>query len=106
MEIFNEERSNYYKAKKREILRVKEERHVVEGDALFIHFYGMSAFIELFPECKYFSITWHDEILEELQRLKRRDMGQNLAGMSLAFAASKSKKSSRHFRRMIKELTK
>ena len=106
MAIFNEERSNYYKAKKRELTRQKEENRVVEEDALFVFHYGMSAYLVLFPEAKEFGMNWHNQLLAELQRLKRKEMGQNLAGQSLAYASTKSKKSARHFKRMIKDLTK
>lgn len=106
MNIFNAERSNYYKAKKREILRVKEENRVVEEDALFVYHYGMSAYLELFPEAKGFGMNWHNQMLVELQRLKKKEMGQYLSGTSMAVAATKNKKSSRLFRRIIQSLTK
>lgn len=106
MKIFNEERSNYYKAKKRELSRQREDNRVIEEDALFIFHYGMSAYIELFPEIKGFGMNWHTAILSELKRLKKKELGQNLAGMSLAYASVKNRKSARLFRRIIKDLTK
>ena len=106
MGIFNEERSNYYKAKKRELTRLKEENQVVEEDALFVYHYGMSAYLEVFPEAMGFGMSGHRSVLRELQRLKKKELGQTLAGFSMAFAATQSKKSSRHFKRIIKDLTK
>ena len=105
MAIFNEERSNYYKAKKRELTRLKTEERVAEEDALFVHYYGMSAYIELFPEVKGFGMSWHTQVLKELQKLERRNLAQQLTGNALAYASTKSKKSARHFKRMVKDLT-
>jgi len=104
MIIFNEERSNYYKAKKRELQRISDESKVVQEDALFVHYYGMSAFLELFPEAKGFGISWHRELLRELQILEKKRLGNQLTGTSMAYAATQSKKGSRSFRRIIKDL--
>lgn len=104
VEIFNAERSNYYKAKKRELARKREEDRVVEEDALYIHYYGMTAYLELFPEAKDFGISWHKQLLIELQRLERKKLANTLTGMSLAYASTKSKKSQRAFKRVIKDL--
>lgn len=106
MNIFNEERSNYYKAKKRELSRVNEETKVVAEDALFVHYYGMSAYLELFPEAKDFGIGWHRSLLVELQKLDKKKMGNYLSGTSMAYAATQSRKANRGFRRMIKDLIK
>lgn len=106
MNIFNAERSNYYKAKKRELSRKKEENRVIEEDALFIHHYGMSAYIELFPETKDMGMNWHNSVLIELQRIRKKELGQQLSGISLAYAATQSKKAARHFKRVIKDITK
>lgn len=106
MNIFNAERSNYYKAKKRELTRQKAQSRIVQEDALFIRYYGMSAYIELFPEAKYMGVNWHRMVLDELQRLDRRQLAQELTGMSLAYAASQSKKAGRNFKRVLKDLNK
>lgn len=76
--VFNESRSNYYKAKKRELARRRQERQVVIEDALYIHHYGMSAFLELFPEAKYFGVNWHREVIAELQIIRKRSWGSYL----------------------------
>lgn len=104
MVIFNEERSNYYKAKKRELARKQEENRVVEEDALFVHYYGMSAYLELFPEAKDFGISWHKQLLIELQRLDRKKLANTLTGTALAYASTHSTKSRRAFNRIIKDL--
>lgn len=102
--IFNQERSSYYKAKKRELARRRQERQVVAEDALFIHHYGMSAFLELCPEAKYFGVNWHREVIEELQIIRKRELGQLLSGIYMASAATKDKKANRKFRRIINDL--
>lgn len=104
MEIFNTERSNYYKAKKRELARKREENKVVEEDALFVKYYGMSAYLKLFPEAKGFGINWHRQLLIELQRLERKKLANTLTGTSLAYAATQNNKSRRKFSRIIKDL--
>ena len=104
--VFNEERSSYYKAKKREIQRKNEASLVIQEDAQFIHYYGMSAYLELFPEAKEMGISWHREVLAELKRMERNRLGQQLSGYSMAYAANKSKKARRSFIRIIKDLTK
>lgn len=102
--VFNESRSNYYKAKKRELARLRQERQIVTEDALYIHHYGMSAFLELFPEAKYFGVNWHREVIAELQIIKKRELGQLLSGIYMASAATKDKKANRKFRRIIDDL--
>lgn len=104
--VFNAERSNYYKAKKRELLRKKGERSVIIEDALFIKYYGMTAYLELFPEGKDFGINWHRQVLKELQRLERIDTAQMLIGIRLAYGSTKSKSMLRSFKRMIKDMYK
>lgn len=104
--IFNEERSNYYKAKKRELAREREIRQVVAEDALFIHHYGMSAFLELFPEAKGFGTSWHKDVISELEVIKKRELAQLLSGIHMANAATKDKKANRNFKKTIRELLK
>lgn len=106
MNIFNEERSNYYKAKKRELTRQSDELKVIAEDALFVHYYGMSAYLELFPEAKDFGISWHRSLLVELQKLDKKRLANQLSGTSMAYAATQSKKASRGFKRIIKDLLK
>lgn len=105
MIIFNESRSAYYKAKKRELERVSRSRAVIQEDALFIHYYGMSAYLELFPEAKQFGVSWHRDILKELQKIREKYLGQELSGVYMAYGAIKSKKVNRNFRKLIKQLT-
>lgn len=106
MQLFNPERSAYYKAKKRELTRQKEESRVVQEDALFIKYYGMSAYLVLFPDAKDFGIDWHRAVLRELQKLEKKRMGQQLAGQRMAYASTKSKPISRAFRRLIMDMVK
>lgn len=102
MIIFNEERSAYYKAKKREIARRKEALNVIRQDALFIRYYGMDAYIKLVPDVIYYSEGWHNEIIKELQRIDKVQLANLLSGIYLASAATRSKKSNRKFIRTIK----
>lgn len=102
--VFNAERANYYRAKKRELARQAKDNIVVKEDAIFIKYYGMSAFIELFPEVKGFSINWHRAIIRELQSIERRDIGSTLAGHRMAIMSTKDKSSARSFRRLIKDV--
>lgn len=103
--IFNEDRSSYYRSKQREMARLEEARRVISEDAIYIHYYGMSAFIELFPEVKGFGMAWHEAVVKELQKLKRNDLSNELVGVFLAYAGSQDKKANRRFRNMIRELT-
>lgn len=105
MAIFNEERSAYYKAKKREISRKREANRVVKEDALYIHYYGMTAYMELFPEAREFGTNWHIQIIEELENIRVKHLGQTFSGFYMASAATKDKGANRKFRKMIKDLT-
>ena len=102
--IFNQDKSNYYKSKKRELARKDQADRVVQEDALFVHYYGMSAYLTLFPEAIGFGINWHRQLLRELQILDKKRLANELSGASMAHAANKSKKGSRMFKRMIKDL--
>lgn len=104
--LFNAERSKYYKAKKRDFTRANEERKVLEEDATFIHYYGMSAFLELVPEAKDFGIGWHRDIIKELEFIRKKELAQQLSGIYMANAATKDKKANRGFRQIISKLTK
>lgn len=106
MDFLNEERSNYYKAKKLDIERERKARQVIRQDALFIKHYGMSAYIELFPEAKDMGISWHESVLEELEALRSQELAQLLSGIYNASAATKDKSANRRFRRIITALTK
>ena len=104
-ELFNSERSDYYRAKKRELARKQAERRTITEDAVYVHYYGMTAYLELFPEAKGFSIVWHEQLVQELRKIKQNDMATMLVGISLAYASSQSKKGGRAFKNLIKELT-
>ena len=104
MAIFNEERSAYYKAKKRELVRIRESEQVIKQDALFIFHYGMSAYIELIPAIKGFGVDWHEKVLKELEALRVKHLAEQLSGFYMAVAATKNKKANRKFRKMIKGL--
>lgn len=105
-QIFNAERSNYYKAKRRELSRLRQSRQVVVEDALFIKHYGMSAFLELFPEAKGFGVSWHREVIQELEIMKKRELSQLLSGIYMASVATKDKKANRKFRKIVSNLLK
>lgn len=105
MKIFNEERSEYYKAKKRDLALANEKSTVAKEDALYIHYYGMDAYLELFPEAKYFGMSWHENVVNELEKLRKKHLGQQLSGFYMASAAVKNKSASRKFRALIKSLT-
>ena len=104
--LLSEERRNYYKAKKAEVRRKAEESKVYQEDALFIKYYGMEAFIQLFPEAKNMGISWHRAVLAELQKLEKRKLVSELSGMSMAIGANLSKKSARKFKRTLKDMLK
>lgn len=106
MIIFNEERRNYYLAKKRELSRQNEEAKVIQEDALFIYHYGMIAFLELFPEAKELGISWHRAVIKELQRLETKRLGNLLSGIYSATGATKDKRIFRKFKKIIKDLVK
>lgn len=105
-EFLSPERARYYKLKRSELKQQADARRVVKQDALFIRYYGMSAYIELFPEAKDFGTNWHNEVLEELQRLEKRALANQMTGIFYAFAATKSKVSLRKFKKIVKDLLK
>jgi len=104
MIYFNQERAAYYRAKKRELKRKSDADRVVRDDARYIRHYGMSAFLELFPEAKGFGISWHQQVVEELESMQKRETASLLSGIYMANAATKNKKANRKFRRVIKDL--
>ena len=103
---FLPERSDYYKRKKREYIAKKRERENTRQDAIYIRYYGMSAFLELFPEAKGFGIEWHQNILAELITMENEYMGKLINGIALGYTSSKSKKANRRFKAMISSLFK
>lgn len=105
MNYFNAERRNYYFAKKRDLQRENERRAVIKEDAIFIYHYGMTAFMEFFPESKGLSIEWHRLIVAELALMERKRLGQLLGGVYMASAATKDRKINRKFRKIIADLT-
>lgn len=104
--FLSEERRNYYRAKKAEQARQAQASLNVKEDALFIHYYGMSAYLELFPDAKGFSINWHREIIIELKKIDKINLGNQLSGMAMAIAANLSKKSRRKFKQLIRGMMK
>ena len=106
VDFFTPERRNYYSVKRSERRRQEQADQVIKEDALFIKYYGMSAYLELFPEAKDFSITWHRRVLQELQRIDRHNLASELSGQAMAYSASMDKKSARKFKRIIKDMLK
>jgi len=104
--IFNEERRDYYLAKKRRLARENEAGKIIKEDALFIKHYGMMAFLELFPEAKGFGVNWHRSVVEELEHMEQVKLGRLLSGIHSAVAATKDRKANRNFRRTVQKLTK
>ena len=100
--VFNTERSDYYKEKKQRLRREEEERLLVADDAVYIKHYGMSAYLTLVPDAVNFSVSWHEAVIKELQRLERQSLANELTGIALATASSQSKKAGRAFKAMIK----
>lgn len=106
MDLLTPERQAYYKAKKREELRTKEAKRIIREDATYIYYYGMSAFLELFPEARDFGVNWHKEIISELQRIERVKLADKLSGTASAYGAVQSKKGNSAFSRLIRHLQK
>lgn len=104
--FLSEERRNYYKAKKAEQARQAQARLKIKEDALFIHYYGMSAYLELFPDAKGFGMSWHRELLVQLQKIEKTKLANRLSGTALAVSASIDKKAARKFKRIIKDMLK
>lgn len=104
VKVFNAERAPYYRAKKRELAHKEEARRVIKEDALFVHHYTMPAFITLFPEVKEFGMSYHRELVKELEKIRARHLGQELGGTYLAVAATKDKKARSKFRKIVKDL--
>lgn len=104
MDFLSEDRRAYYRAKRREVLRKQEADLVIKEDALFIKHYGMSAFLELVPEAKYFGIGWHRQVIEELEHMRQTELARLLSGIYSASAATKDKSANRRFRTTIKDM--
>lgn len=104
--FLSKERRLYYKAKQAADRREREANRIIEEDARFVRFYGMQAFIELSPVVKGFSYGYHEKLVTELEKIHKRDLAQELTGISMAIAATKYKKSNRRFTKMIKDLRK
>lgn len=105
-EFLSKDRSNYYKAKKQRIAAENRRKIPIRRDALFISYYGMDSFLQLFPEALELSISYHEELLEELQRIERKREADRLVGISMAMASTKNKKALRQFKRHIKDMRK
>lgn len=104
--VFNEERSEYYKKKQERLKFEREDRASISDDATFIKYYGMSAFLELFPEAKDMPMEWHKEVVKEIQRIDKKQLASKLSGIAIATAAHKSKKSNRLLKKTLREMTK
>lgn len=102
--VFDTGRSEYYRQKKTRIRREDAERALILDDAVFIKYYGMDAYIKLFPDAVNQPMAWHNAVVKELQRLDRQSLANELTGISLAYGASQSKKAGRAFKAMIKGL--
>ena len=102
--FFNSSNRDYYRKKKDRLAFESKIDAVVRDDASFIKYYGMSAFLELFPDARGFNIDWHNGVIRELKRLDRQDLSMNLCGMQLAVGANFSKKINREFKVFIKSL--
>ena len=103
--VFDTGRSDYYRQKKTRIRQEEAERLLILDDAVFIKHYGMDAYIKLFPEAVNHPVSWHNAVVKELQRLEKQELANLLTGVSLGYAATKSKKAQRAFNNMIKGMT-
>lgn len=103
--VFDTGRSEYYRQKKATIRQEEAERALILDDAVFIKHYGMDAYIKLFPDAINQPMTWHNAVVKELQRLEKQELANLLTGVSLAYAATQSKKARRAFNNMIKGMT-
>lgn len=105
MEVFNAERREYYIAKKRRLQADAIAREAVRQDALYIHHYGMDAYLQLFPDAVDMGVSWHEAVVKELEQMEREKLAQTLNGVSQAFAATQSKKGNRAFRSLVRALS-
>jgi hypothetical protein len=103
--VFDTGRSEYYRQKKTRIRREEDERALILDDAVFIKHYGMEAYIKLFPDAVNQPMSWHNSVVKELQRLEKQELANLLTGISLGYAATRSKKARRAFNNMIKGMT-
>lgn len=102
--FLTDERRIYYKTKQARERREREANRIIEDDAMYIRHYGMSAFLQLFPEAIHFGADYHERIVQELERMSRKELAQQLSGIAMAIAATKYKKSNRRFTKMLKDL--
>ena len=103
--VFDTGRSEYYRQKKERLRLDEAERLLILDDAVFIKHYGMDAYIKLFPDAVNQPMSWHNAVVKELQRLEKQELANLLTGVSLAYAATQSKKARRAFNNMIKGMT-
>ena len=103
--VFDTGRSDYYRQKKAIIRQEYAERALILDDAVFIKHYGMDAYIKLFPDAVNQPMAWHMAVVKELQRLEKQELANLIAGISLGYAATQSKKARRAFNNMIKGMT-
>ena len=105
-EFFISERTQYYRDKKNRLSREKEESRVVKEDALFVRHYGMTAYLQLFPEASGFGINWHKLLLKELVKMENEHLATVLSGIQLAYASTHDKESAKYFKALLKDLEK
>lgn len=91
--IFNENNRAYYIAKKARLELDNAVKQAAREDARFVLAYGMDAFMQLYPDALHQGMDWHVDLLKEVERLKRLELAENIAGMALATSAGVSKKS-------------
>lgn len=102
--IFNANGRDYYRKKKDKLAFQRSIDLVVREDAIFIKYYGMDAYLKLFPDAEGFGMEWHRGVLRELARMKHEDMRDYLYGIRLAVGANLDKKAGREFKHLLKSL--
>lgn len=102
--VFNSSNREYYRKKKAKIAFQHSIDLVVREDALFIKYYGMTAYLDLFPDAKDFDMDWHRGVIRELSRLDNDNLRAYLYGIRLAVGASLDKKAGRQFNHFLKSL--
>lgn len=105
-DFLSDKRKDYYKLKKLEQERKRISQASIIDDARYIRHYGMSAYLELFPEAAGFGMEWHKSIVAELEYIEQKQEGELLAGIASAYSSVKSRKANRAFKHMIKDMVK
>lgn len=104
IQLLSPERDAYYAKVKARRQAQNAMRDVVRQDAVFIHYYGMDAFLKLYPDAVDNSMEWHNAVVLELRAIEQRQLADTLVGIQSAVSASLYRKAAHRFARTIRNM--